>query len=246
MDDIRLSLVEHLIDLRRAIVVTLAALTAATIAGYFLAPPVFAALKQVLPGARLVFFGPLDGFYLQIRLAVTIGIILSFPVTVGSAAWFVGPGLREKEKRTAWAASVAATVLFAAGVCYALFVALPYVLSFLLDFATADMTPFIAAEEYLSFVLSFVLYGGLVFQLPLVIFLLIRFDILSPALVASQRKLLAAVLTGLTLFFSPSGDLVVQILLAVPLFILFEGAVLLARVARGKRNSQRSDADYAA
>jgi sec-independent protein translocase protein TatC len=239
VDDTRLSLVEHLTDLRRAIIAALAALAAATIAGYFMAPAVFAALTTVLPGARMVFFGPLDGFYLQIRLAVTIGLILSFPVTAASAAWFVGPGMREGEKRIAWVAGAAATVLFAAGVCYALFVALPYVLSFLMGFTTAEMTPFIAAEEYLSFVLSFVIYGGIAFQLPLVLFLFVRYDILSPALVGRQRKLLAAVLTGLTLFFSPGGDLVVQLLLAVPLFLLFEGAVLLARLARGKRNSQK-------
>ena len=110
---------------------------------------------------------------------------------------------------------------------------------FLMSFSTAEMTPFIAAEEYLSFVLSFIIYGGLVFQLPLFLFLLVRFDILSPALVADQRKLLAAVLTGLTLFFSPGGDLTVQILLAVPLFLLFEGAVLLARLVRGRRNRQK-------
>lgn len=239
MDNARLSLVEHLTDLRQAIIAALAALTAATVAGYFLAPAVFAALKTVLPGVQMVFFGPLDGFYLQLRLAVTIGLILSFPVTVASAAWFVAPGLREEEKRLAAAAGVAATVLFAAGVSYALFVVLPVVMVFLMSFSTAEMTPFIAAEEYLSFVLSFIIYGGLVFQLPLFIFILLKTDLIPPALVGSQRKLLAAVLTGLTLFFSPGGDLTVQLLLAVPLFLLFEGAVLLAKLVRGRRNSQK-------
>jgi sec-independent protein translocase protein TatC len=239
MDSTRLSLVEHLTDLRRAIIAALAALTAASAAGYYMAPRVFAALKTVLPGVQMVFFGPFDGIYLQIRLAVTVGLILSFPVTVASAAWFVSPGLRDEEKRFVKAAGAASIALFAAGVSYALFVALPMVMTFLMGFSTAEMTPFIAAEEFLSFVLSFVIYGGLVFQLPLFLFLLIRFDILSPALVASQRKLLAAVLTGLTLFFSPGGDLAVQILLAVPLFLLFEGAVLLARLLRGRHNSQK-------
>lgn len=239
MDSTRLSLVEHLTDLRRAIIAALAALAAASAAGYYMAPTVFAGIKTVLPGVQMVFFGPFDGIYLQIRLAVTIGLILSFPVTVASAAWFVSPGLRDEEKRFVKAAGAASIALFTAGVSYALFVALPAVMTFLMSFSTAEMTPFIAAEEFLSFVLSFIIYGGLVFQLPLFLFFLIRFDILSPALVAGQRKLLASVLTGLTLFFSPGGDLAVQILLAVPLFLLFEGAVLLARLVRGRRNSQK-------
>ncbi|MDR7868337.1 MAG: twin-arginine translocase subunit TatC [Sporomusaceae bacterium] len=239
MDNTRLSLVEHLTELRRAIIAALAALAAATAAGYFMAPAFFAALKSVLPGVQMVFFGPLDGFYLQLRLAVTIGLILSFPVTVASAAWFVAPGLREGEKRLAVAAGVAATVMFAVGVSYALFVVLPVVMVFLMSFSTTEMTPFIAAEEYLSFVLAFIIYGGLVFQLPLFLFILLKTDLIPPALVSSQRKLLAAVLTGLTLFFSPGGDLTVQLLLAVPIFLLFEGAVLLAKLVRGGRKSQK-------
>jgi sec-independent protein translocase protein TatC len=239
VDTTRLSLVEHLTDLRRAIIVAIAAMAIAATAGYLIAPAAFAGLTAVLPGARVVFLGPLDGFYLHIRLAVTIGLVLSFPVTVASAAWFVAPGLREEEKWVAIYSAIAATVLFALGVAYALLVALPAVLAFLMSFTTAAMTPFIAAEEYLSFVLSFLIYSGIAFQLPLVLFILARFDLVSPALVGSQRKLLAGLLTGLTLFFSPGGDLTVQLLFAVPLFLLFEGAVLLARFIRGTSTSQK-------
>jgi sec-independent protein translocase protein TatC len=229
MDETRLSLVEHLTDLRRAILVALAAFLAATVAGYLVSSPVFAGLKAVLPAIQVVYLGPLDGLYLQLRLAVTIGLMLSMPVTAASLAWFVAPGLTQAEKLLAIKAGLAATVLFALGAAYTVTVALPVVMSFLLSFTTAEMTPFIAAEEFLSFVMSFIIYGGLLFELPLLLFLLIRYDILSPELVGRQRKLLAGFLTMLVLFFSPGGDLVVQLLLAVPLYLLFEGAVVLAR-----------------
>lgn len=229
MDDRRQSLVEHLTDLRQAILVALAAFAAATVVGYLISPPVFARLKAVLPAIQVVYLGPLDGFYLQLRLAVTIGLVLSMPVTTACLAWFVAPGLTRAEKLLAVKAGLAATCMFALGAAYTVMVALPVVMSFLLSFTTAEMTPFIAAEEFLSFVMSFIIYGGLLFELPLLLFLLVRYNILSPELVGRQRKLLAGFLTGLVLFFSPGGDLVVQLLLAGPLYLLFEGAVILAR-----------------
>lgn len=236
MDDTRLSLVEHLTDLRRALIAALAALLAATAAGYLLAPAAFAHLRAVLPGVQqVVFLGPLDAFYLQIRLAVTIGLVLSFPVTTASLAWFMAPGLHENERRFAAAAWLASTVLFTLGGAYAVHIALPAAVAFLMGFATAAMTPFIAADEYLSFVLSFIVYSGLAFQLPLLVFALIRYDLAGPGLVGGQRKMLAGLLTALTLFFSPGGDLTVQILLAVPLFLAFECAVLAARLFKHNR-----------
>jgi len=218
--------------LRQALIAALTALTLAVAAGFFLAPALFTQLRIVLPVAQVVYFGPLDSLYLHIRLAVTIGLVLSFPAMVACLIWFVGPGLRPGEKKLAIWAGLATTALFFAGTTYALFIALPPFLAFLMSFSTAEMTPFIAAEEYLSLVMSFVLYGGLAFQLPLVLFMLVNCDIASPGMIASQRKLLIGVLTGLTLFFSPGGDLAVQLLLALPLYLLFEAALAAAKMMR--------------
>jgi sec-independent protein translocase protein TatC len=234
-------LVDHLDDLRRAIITAASALAAASVAGYFLAPQGLEVIKGPLSLPQLVFFGPFDGLYLRIRLALIIGMVLAFPVIVSSFAWFIGPGLTDKEKKTANAAGSAAIVLFAAGMYYTLKVVLPLMLSFLLTFSTPEMLPVVSGEEYLTFVLSFLVYGGLLFNLPLVAFLLVYLDVLSPASIQRHRKWCLTFLFSCVLFFSPGGDLVTQGLMALPLYGLFEAAVFSAKAVHKFRKRSRGD-----
>ena len=241
MEDTRQNLVDHLTDLRRAILTALTALLLATAAGYYLAPTAMEIIKRPLPPMNLVFFGPFDGFYLHLRLAVILGIVLSFPAVTACLFWFVGPGMTEKERRIAPYAVVSALLLFAAGACYALLVVLPLLMSFLLSFSTPELLPFVAAEEYLTFTLSFLVYSGLAFNIPLLIVVLSVLDILSPAQITRHRRWCVASLLSLTLFFSPGGDLFTQALMALPLYLLFELAVLLAKYVVDRRINTRGD-----
>ena len=241
MDDSRQSLVEHLDDLRQAILTSLAALLAAALAGYFMAPEVMGYLKRLLPVPNLVFFGPFDGFYLQIRMAVTLGMIMAFPVFVASTVWFIGPGLTVREKRVALYGGAAALALFIGGAAYALTITLPLLLAFLMTFSTPEMLPVVAGEDFMTFVLSFLIYSGLVFELPLFIFLLLYLDILSPRLINLHRKACFACLLSLTLFFAPGGDLLTQVLMALPLYVLFELAVVTAKYTPKYMSKIRGD-----
>lgn len=232
MNQTRLSLVEHLTDLRQAIVTALSAFLTASAIGYYFAPLIFATLKQALPAVSIVYFGPFDGFYLQLRVAIITGLVIASPVIAASIVWFIAPGLYAQEKKALMAAGVAALSLFTLGVAYALTLLLPKVLNFLLAYATAEMMPFIAGEDYLSFVMSFLVYTGLAFNIPLLLFLLLKYNLLSPGIVTGQRKICLGLLTGLTLFFAPGGDLVTQGLLALPVYLLFECAVFVAGLVK--------------
>ena len=231
-DATRLSLVEHLSDLRRAIIISLAAFFAAATFGYYLAPSVFLVLKQPLPISNMVFMGPMDAIYMQLRLAVLAGIILAFPVILASAAWFIGPGMTAKEKRLTAIGGAIALVLFAVGAAYAYFGVLPPLIKFLYTFSTPETMPFVSGEEYMSFALGVIVNCGLVFQIPLLLFLALSIDILSPRLIAGQRRAVLLMLTGLTLFLTPGGDLVTQMLLALPVYLLFEIAVFAAGIVK--------------
>ncbi|MCX7781044.1 MAG: twin-arginine translocase subunit TatC [Negativicutes bacterium] len=241
MDDKRQSLVEHLAELRQVIIASLAALALASLIGFWLAPGVMAIIVKPLPSAELVFFGPFDGFYLQIRLAVVIGFVLAFPAIVASWASFLSPGMTRTEKKAALYGGIAAILLFLAGAAYALRIVLPLVLSFLLTFSTPEMLPVVAGDEYLTFVLSFLVYSGLFFTLPLAVWLMVYFDILSPGLIQRHRRWCLAVLLSLALFFSPGSDLVTQALLALPLYLLFEAAILTARYFKNRLIKIRGD-----
>ncbi|SDF59366.1 twin-arginine translocase subunit TatC [Sporolituus thermophilus] len=232
MDQTRLSLVEHLTDLRKAIIVALLSLLIATAIGYCLAPSLFITLKKVLPVANIVYFGPIDGLYLHIRLAILLGLVLAFPAIAASLVWFVAPGLYRQEKAVLLSGGTVAVALFGLGAVYSLFVLLPRVMDFLLAFAPAGMMPLIAGEEYLNFIVSFLVYTGLAFNLPLLFFVLLRYNLVSPAFVAGQRKACFGLLTGLTLLLAPGGDLAAQLLLALPLYLLFEVALYTARLVK--------------
>jgi sec-independent protein translocase protein TatC len=230
MDNTRVSLIEHLIDLRCAIIVPLMSVAVFCVAGYLVAPEVFLLLKAPLPVQNIVFLGPMDGLMVHLRLAFVVGLIFSSPVIIASSLWFIAPGLTDKEKKLAAYAGAVAVGLFITGICYAYYVALPLVLRVLLTFSTAGMMPYIAVEEYMTFVMGFLINTGLLLEIPLLFFLLMKSGALSAELIARQRRLCILVLTGTTLFFTPGGDLTTQALLALPLYILFEIAVLLARL----------------
>ncbi|EAX47185.1 Sec-independent periplasmic protein translocase [Thermosinus carboxydivorans Nor1] len=232
MDQTRLSLVEHLTDLRKAIIVALLSFIIAAAVGYYLAPALFIALKKVLPVANIVYFGPIDGFYLHIRLAVLLGLVLAFPAIAASMVWFVAPGLYRQEKSILVIGGVVVVALFGLGAAYSLFVLLPRVMDFLLAFAPAGMMPFIAGEEYLNFIVSFLVYTGMAFNLPLFFFILLRYNLVSPSFVAGQRKACLGVLTSLALFLAPGGDLTLQLLFALPLYLLFEVALYTAKLIK--------------
>lgn len=232
MDTTRHSLVDHLTDLRRAIINSLTALALATVGGYFLAPTVLAIIKAPLPVNNLVFFGPFDGLYLHIRLAILSGLILSSPVIAASLAWFISPGMTEQEKKALTVAGAAVLLLFSAGLLYGLKVVLPWLLSYLVTFSTAEMLPFVSGEEYYTFVLSFLTYSGLAFITPLVVYLLVYYGFFSACLINKYRKICLMLLLGLSMFFAPGGDLFTQALMALPLYLLFEAAVMLAKLVQ--------------
>lgn len=230
MDPTRHSLVDHLTDLRRAIICSLIAFALATAGGYFLAPTVLAIIKAPLPVNNLVFFGPFDGLYLHIRLALLIGFFLSSPVIAASLAWFISPGITGQEKKALTAAGTAVLLLFSSGVIYGFKVVLPWLLTYLVTFSTAEMLPFVAGEEYYTFVLSFLTYSGLAFITPLIVYLLVYYGFFSARLIHKHRKICLTLLLGLSMFFAPGGDLFTQALMALPLYLLFEAAVMLAKL----------------
>ena len=231
-DNRRLSLVEHLQDLRRAIMMSLAAFGLAAAGGYFLAPYLFLALKKPLPTVTMVFLGPMDALYMQLRLAVLAGLVLAFPVILYSVAWFIGPGMTAKEKNLTSICGALSLILFIAGVAYAYFVVLPALTAFLFTFSTPQTMPFVSGEEYLSFALGVIVNCGLIFQIPLVLFLALSTNLLNPRLIAGKRWAVLLALTGLTLFLTPGGDMLTQALLALPVYLLLEAAVFVAGIAK--------------
>lgn len=230
-EETRQPLTEHLDELRRRLIRSLIAFGVGTALCYNFSEGIYRALLRpltaALPGdSHLIFTELTEAFLTYFKLALWGGFVLASPVIFYQTWRFVGPGLYRKERRLVAVFAAWSTVGLLAGMAFAYFVAIPAVLAFLLSFGRAIVVPMPSMRESLSLVLRLMLIFGVLFELPLALYLAGRAGILSAAFLRKWRKgavlgafLAAAVLTP--------PDAVSQILVAFPIYALFEVGILL-------------------
>jgi sec-independent protein translocase protein TatC len=226
---------DHLEELRWRILWSLAALVAGTVVGYLLVEnvDVLALLKRpiapFLPDGRLFITRPTDAFMITLKLALVVGMVLAAPVVIWQVWAFLSPALYERERRFMVPALGAGLVLFVGGVVLAYLWVLPAALRILFSFQRADLETIITADAYFSFAAQIVLAFGVMFELPLVIVLLAAFRIVNPAFFAKNRPYALVVAAIVAAVLTPP-DVVSMTMLLIPLMLLYEGGILVARV----------------
>jgi sec-independent protein translocase protein TatC len=232
-DGTTMTLVEHLEELRRRLIVIVLTVLGAGVIGFILSRPVLALLRDRLPeGYRnLQFLAPADALTAQLKIAGFVGIAMAMPVILWQLWRFVGPGLTPGERRYVWPVIGAALLLFVAGVVIG-YLVIPYTLNFLLDFSEGVATPNLTIDGYIGFVTTMMLAFGLVLEFPIVLIGLSRVGVLNYRRVASRRRwaILAIVLFAIVL--TPGGDPISPLILSSVMFILFEGSLLVIRLMR--------------
>jgi sec-independent protein translocase protein TatC len=217
-----MSLVDHLSELRTRLFRAILAVAVGTIIGFaFLATPVRDFLLAPLPDGRAQVLGPGDGFAIQLRISIVIGIILAMPVLLYQVWAFVAPGLTPSERRTVRPWIPLALLFFALGVGIARLV-LPYAVSFLLGFTDDRLVANIAAGPYFDFVTTMFLAFGLVLEFPILLVGLSRVGILTSERLRAARRY---VILGIAIFAAvatPGGDLVSPFALGGTMYVLFE------------------------
>lgn len=223
-----MSLVDHLSELRVRIFKVILAVAVGSVIGFFLVPGLIAALTVPLGGKPLYFTSPGEAFFIQIKLAVVIGIILGMPVILYQLWAFISPGLTPDERRLARPWVPVALVFFAIGVAVA-WVVLPYAMGFLLGFQTPQLQALITADNYFGFVGTLFLAFGLTMEFPIVLVLLSKVGIISSKRLSSSRRF---VILGIAIFaavVTPGGDIVSPIVLGVTMYLLYELSIVLVR-----------------
>jgi sec-independent protein translocase protein TatC len=229
-----MSVVEHLEELRRRILWSLLALTAGVTVSFAFSRTLLRAVEWPLRGTQLVFLHPLELVYSLIKLSVVAGAVLASPVILYQAVAFVLPALTRQERRYLFRYLPAGLALFCAGAAFGFFVFLPFVLRFALGYAAGLVRPEISLERYITFVLSMTLPFGLLFELPVVVLVLVRLDVLTAASLARGRKWALLGTVVLAAIFAPP-DMVSPILMSLPIYGLYEVSVWVARLAaRGR------------
>jgi sec-independent protein translocase protein TatC len=249
-----MTLIEHLSELRSRLFKAALFVAVGTIVGWFLYDQLLTLLKHpycALPPERrynsangqcqLVFFGIADGFMIRLKVALLAGIVMSTPFWLYQLWAFITPGLKRNERRWTVTFVFAGSVLFALGVAVA-YLVLPKAIHVLVGFAGPGVTPLFGVKEYLSFITSMLIMFGLAFELPLVVVILNLAGVLSYARLAKSQRMAIFGIFVFAAVATPSQDWLSMVFMAVPLCVLFELAVLFARV-HDKRKAARAAAE---
>lgn len=227
-------LMEHLQDLRRVLVVCVVAVVVAAAAVYGLFREELYHLVT-LPlhryGVPLVFIGLGEAFMTQVKLALAAGFVIALPVILWQVWGFVVPALQPQEKRVLAIAVPLILVMFFAGAAFAYFTVFRFATRFLIAVAGPDVRPMLSIGHYVSFLVTFLIPFGLAFELPVVVYFLARWGLVSGAWLARNRRPVVVIVFVVAAVLTPGPDVFSQLLMAGPLLLLYEVSVLLARVA---------------
>lgn len=253
IDETQAPLLDHLIELRTRLVRAVIALAIAFGVCFYFADDILGFLIQPLKAAfpdgdegQLIFTKLYEVFFVELKVALFAGFFVSFPVIANQLWAFVAPGLYAKEKKAFLPFLIATPVLFTAGGALAYYIVMPTAFRWFLGFegeaGGLDIEALPAAGDYLSLVMQFILAFGMSFLLPVLLLLLHRAGIVTRAQLAGARRYVIVGIVALAAIVTPP-DPGSQVILAVPLLMLFEGSLLLMRLQESKVEGDQEDVD---
>lgn len=234
--DKELSLVQHLKEFRdRLMMASIAVVITTAISFVFTTEMIKLLILPAGEGLKLASFSPTENFTTYMRVALFTGIALAMPVILYEIYAYIDPALHPNERRFALSLGPFILLLFVGGMAFCYFLVLPNALRFLLNFAEDVFDNQLRASEYLSFVTTFILGMGIVFEMPVLIYALIRVGAVSRSWLAKQRRYFFLISFVVAAVVTPTPDPFNQSLVAVPIYLLFELGLFLGRFGGGRR-----------
>jgi len=231
---IDMSFFDHLDELRKRFIYIAIVVIIATVISFSFVDQLLAILTGQADNLDLIYTTPAEAFMSQIRLSFIAGVLITLPFTLYNLLAFIMPALRKAEKKSVILLVFFMVFLFFLGVSFGFFVVFPYALNFFLGFATDGLLPLFTISRYISFVVSFLVGFGVVFQVPLVFWFLGRFSIVSSTFLRTNRKYALLIIAILSAVITPP-DIFSQVLMVGPMMVLYEIGVLLVRLTERKR-----------
>ncbi|HEX9028768.1 MAG TPA: twin-arginine translocase subunit TatC [Anaerolineales bacterium] len=239
MFDNPMSLTDHLEELRRRIIISVLAILVFTAIAFFLSDTILKLLLLPSGGLQLKAFGLMDGFMIKWRIALYTGIVVAFPIWAYQIYLFVSPGMMEHERRAVFPAMAGSMILVVIGALFGYYL-LWGMIRVLIHFFPPEVQLLPAADDYISFVIFFLLSCGLAFQLPVLLVVLVQLRVLSSALLRKERRIAYFALFVFAEIITPVSDpIIAPLTVMVPLVLLYELSIWLARrIEAGREKSK--------
>jgi len=231
---------EHLEELRWRIIkaiigVVVASILVGIVISWIMNNVLFAPAKNTIPPLNIINLKPYGQFTLYMQVIIIGGLILSIPNIIFQFWKFIEPALKPGERKYTFHIVVFSTICFLSGIFFAYFLMLPAALGFFASFGSDSVIhDNIAADEYLQFIISVLLAAGIVFELPMISFFLSKIGILKPKFMRKYRRHAIVIILLLAGILTPGPDITSQLLLGVPLFILYEISILICKYSQRK------------
>jgi len=236
-NDVEMSFLDHIEELRWRIIYAIIGIVVFTIvAWFFINPIVEVVLLKPARDAKVPLqnLRPFGQLFLYVQVAITVGIIGSLPNIFYQLWEFISPALKKRERKYILWIVLFSTFCFMAGIAFAYFVMLPMAMNFGAQFGTAEISNQWTIDEYISIIISVMLAAGVVFELPMISFFLSKLGILTPKFMRKYRRHAIVIIMILAAFLTPGADPVSQIILAVPLVLLYEISIFISKLSSKK------------
>ena len=241
-----LTIFEHLDELRSRMVKVAIAFVVATAASVVFTGRALEILTIPLGDAVPQTIHPTESFVVYFRIALIGGVALSLPVIVYQVIRFSLPGLLPQEKKYLIFLLPGVTICFAGGLAFAALIMLPAAINFMQGFLSTIVENNWTLDNYIAFVTRVLFWMGIVFQTPLLMFFLAKLDLVTAQKLSRFRKYAVLVIAIVAAIVTPTPDPVNMIIVMLPLYLLYEVGIILARIARIGREEEKEEAAEAA
>lgn len=240
-----MSLTGHLKELRNRVVVSLVVLIAGMIFCFSYAERVVTMLTDigVQFGYEFVYIRPQELLLVYFSISLIGALVIALPVIAYEIFAFCGPGLKKREKAFLLLAMIFGTIFFGLGVLFVYKIMMPFMLRFLISFShQVIVSASISIQEYMTFMMSVFLIFGVIFELPVLSVILTGLGLIKPVWLIKARKVMIVVIFFMAAIFTPP-DIVSQIMVAIPIILLYELSIILSRICYRFRRKEKEKAE---
>lgn len=241
MPDQPLTFWDHIDELRKRILRSALFVALGGVGGFLLAERardfLMQPFRQSVQGS-LSLLGPSEGFVIEVKIAILVGLLLASPFVAWQLYGFISPALGRKEKLWLWPIVFISTILFWGGVVFSWMI-LPAALEFLGSFADVGLQNIWSLNSYISLILFLLLAFGVIFQLPLVMVVLIATGLVSSAFFRKHRRIAIVLIFIIAAVATPTADALTMMLMVAPMVVLYEAAIWIGIILEARRRAKQ-------